>query len=147
MNIQDYILVNSEKVDRALNGSQQASSDRVGGVGNGAYFESGQWKRSGEVLSEKEVAVLESALLAEYDRLGGLIKKGGDKVMMGAFYDFKGRKPKIKPDVKLVFMINGREMIIDADEPAPPVIKAAQELEKIEKEEQETERKSHKLKK
>ena len=127
MIIKGYTLVNAEKLDRALNGAQQADSSRIGGVGNGAYYEKG-WKKEGVKLEAKEVDVLETALLAEYDKLGGLIYKDSDKVKMGSFYDFKAKKPFVKPVVKLVFMINGKEVEIVEDAPVPAIVQAARTL-------------------
>lgn len=126
--IKGYDLVNTQKLDRALNGEQQGSSERVGGVGNGVYWEKGAWMKEGEIISDKEVAALETALLAEYDRLGGLIRLDGDKVKTGCFYNFKGRKPFETPDVKLEFMINGKKVEVDADKPLPPLVEAARKL-------------------
>ena len=40
----------------------------------------------------------EEDLLAEYDKLGGGIKKDGRKVAMGSFYDFTTKKAKTKVD-------------------------------------------------
>lgn len=70
----DYLLVNHEKYDRAVNGVVGAGGSLTGGVGADAPVE---------------------AILAEYDRLGGLVKlKDGTLVETGTFYDFKKRAPK-----------------------------------------------------
>lgn len=37
------------------------------------------------------------AILAEYDRRGGLVKLNGKKLETGCFYDFKAKKPRAKP--------------------------------------------------
>lgn len=139
MIVGNYTLVNPEKVDRALNGSQQADSTRVGGVGKGAYKEGNIWMRGGEVISEKDVVILESALLAEYDRLGGLIRKGGDKVVTGSFYDFKARKSLNPPMVKFEFMINGKQVVIGEEDEVPSIVRAARELQKEDEIEEEDE--------
>lgn len=128
MNVRKFTLVNAEKVERALNGAQQADSTRVGGVGGGAYKDGEVWKREGEELSEKEVVSLEAALIAEYDKLGGLVKKGADKVKVGSFYNFKSRKPHEKPVATFVFMINGKEVEVKDGEEVPLKVKAAQIL-------------------
>lgn len=133
MQVGKFTLANEEKVDRALNGAQQADSTRVGGVGNLAYKDGEVWKREGEELSEKEVVSLEFALLAEYDRLGGLVKKGTDKVKTGSFYNIKSRKPHENPVATFVFMINGREVEVKDGEEVPLVVKAAQVLAEEEK--------------
>jgi len=124
----EYTLKNEEKLDRALNGAQQADSTRKGGVGEGAYLEGGVWKRDGKELSEKDVAVLQSAVLAEYDRLGGLIVRGNDKVKTGSFYDFKGRRPHAKPQVVFVYMINGKQVEVKEGDKVPGIVEAAQQL-------------------
>lgn len=95
----DYLLVNAEKLDRAINGVVGHGGVMMGGVGKDAD---------------------EQTILAEYDRLGGLIlKKNGGvaydedeegnetekpvdvKVATGSFYDFKARRPRTKPEVKI----------------------------------------------
>ena len=43
----------------------------------------------------------EDAILVEYDKRGGLIKKDGKKVVTGCFYDFKLKAPK--KEVEIVF--------------------------------------------
>lgn len=128
MQIGKFTLLNEEKIERALNGAQQSDSTRVGGVGNGAYKDGDVWKREGEELGDKEVVSLEAALLAEYDRLGGLIKKGTDKVKVGSFYNFKSKKPHEKPVATFVFMINGKEVEVKDGEEVPLKVKAAQLL-------------------
>mgnify|MGYP001576703365 CR=1 FL=1 len=40
------------------------------------------------------------AILAEYDKLGGAIRKAGRKLAMGTFYDFEARKPRTGVDLK-----------------------------------------------
>lgn len=42
----------------------------------------------------------EDAILAEYDRRGGLIMKDGKKVANGAFWDFKKKAPRKEPLVE-----------------------------------------------
>ncbi len=80
--VNGFIAENSEKWNRAVHGSMGAEGTLNGGVGENA---------SGE---EK---------LAAYDKLGGYITKGGRKVKMGSFYDFKAKAKKDKPEVVLVF--------------------------------------------
>lgn len=126
MKVRDFELINEEKVERALNGTQ-AGTRLVGGIGGGAYKEDGVWKNNGEELSDKQVEVLESSLLAEYDKLGGLITKDGDVVKMGCFYDFKAKKAIAQPTVVLVFNINGKKREVLADEPLPAIVRAAKE--------------------
>lgn len=78
----DYILPNLEKLDRAINGSVGRGGSMAGGVGKEATPE---------------------AIIAEYDKLGGLIlTKEGEKVANGSFYDFKEKKSKQTPLVRVV---------------------------------------------
>lgn len=111
MIIGKYKLINEEKVDRALNGTV-VSGSRKGGVArpDGSYDD--------------------AAVLAAYDRLGGYIQNAhGSKVKTGSFYDFVARKPRQKPEVVLIFNINGEIMEVGEDEELPDVLKAAQLLE------------------
>lgn len=55
----------------------------------------------------------ESEILAEYDRLGGLITYEGAKVKMGSFYDFKAKKPVEKPQPKIVRKVEVQEEYIE----------------------------------
>ncbi len=132
-NIQGYTLVNSEKFDRALNGVRQADDSYKGGVGNGAYLDEGNWKRDGEDLTDDEVIELESSLLAEYDRLGGLIIKGDDKVKTGSFWNFKGRKAHENPKIFFVYSVNGRIVEIPEGTELPGEVRAARFLEQTQK--------------
>lgn len=127
MEIKSYILENQDKVERALNGTPRGDSSRIGGVGQGAYFD-GVWKKDGKELSVAEVDKLETALLAEYDRLGGRITKGGDKVKMGSFFNFPARKPHDEPKVKFEYRINGRTVEVPAGTELPGEVKAAKIL-------------------
>jgi hypothetical protein len=128
MKIKEFTLINAEKLGRALNGSQRSDGNFFGGVGNGAYFEDGAWKRNGAELEEKEIDALESAILAEYDRLGGLIKKNEDKVETGSFYNFKARKPHDKPAIIFTYKINGKTVQVPDGKELPGEVKAAKIL-------------------
>lgn len=94
----EYHLANHEKLDRAINGSVGQGGQMQGGVGKDAT---------------------EAQILAEYDKLGGLILKQtivqdvneeGDqvekveylKLATGSFWDFKEGKPKETPVAKFV---------------------------------------------
>lgn len=129
MEIQEFTLVNTEKLERALNGTQTGSGTVIGGVGSGAYFDDG-WKRNGEPLSESEVATLEHALLAEYDKIGGLVMKGDDKVKTGSFYNFTARKPRATPEVVFTYLVNGQIVDVPAEEETPGIVKAAKKVAK-----------------
>lgn len=100
----DYVLVNEEKVERALHGTVTRGGQLSGGVGDNA---------SDEVL------------LAEYDRLGGLITKNGLKVKTGSFYNFDKRTPRVEPEV--VFMTELEGDIIEVSEDEAVAIKVAKE--------------------
>ncbi len=126
-NIKGYNLVNTEKVDRALNGTQKADGSFIGGVGSRAYFdtEASKWLRDGNELGEKEISTLELSLLAEYDRIGGLIVRGTDKVKTGSFYDFKAKTPRSTPKVIFIFNVNGRFVEVPDGTELPGEVKAA----------------------
>lgn len=130
MIVKGYELVTSEKVERALNGTQTGNGTILGGIGGGAYLEGDEWKKNGTVLSEEKRDELETALLAEYDKLGGLITKNGDKVKTGSFYDVSAKRPRDTPAVVLTYTINGEVVEVPEEEETPGIVKAA----KIQKE-------------
>lgn len=139
MEIKGFSLINEEKVERTLNGVPRSDGTAIGGVGSGAYFENGVWKREGNELSEEEVNDLSTAILAEYDKLGGAIKRGNDPVKTGSFYDFKGKKPFKNPKVICTYKVNGKFVDVPDGEEEPGEVKAAKILMQQEKEKQETE--------
>lgn len=110
MELLGYTLVNEDKVERALNGSVVDHGKRVGGIAD----EFGKYD--------------EEALLAEYDRLGGLIKKGGDNLKIGCFYDFKARRPRTEPKVVFLFRVNGQEVEVPEGTELPGRVRAARIL-------------------
>lgn len=124
MQINDFQLANTDKVERALNGTLGNDGHMVGGVANLAYKEDGVWKREGKDLSEKDVEVLEAAILVEYDRIGGLIKRDGEKLATGAFYDFKAKAAHKTPQVKIEYRIGERVMLVPDGEAVPNIVKA-----------------------
>lgn len=102
----DFTLLNAEKYNRAINGAVVGHGKLVGGVG-------------------EDASDLEK--LAEYDRLGGAIRKGKSVVKTGSFYDFKARKPRTEPEVVLQFRdLEGQLVELAADEEVPIELKAAQ---------------------
>lgn len=106
INGKEYILQNQEKVTRAIYGTVKANGKLEGGVGEGAAHED---------------------LIAEYDKLGGLILKGKDKVRMGSFWDFDNNSKREKPEVVLEFRdIEGNEVLVDEEGEVPMSVKAAQ---------------------
>ena len=82
-----YTLLNMDKVGRALDGTPNDKGMPIGGVRK----EDGTYDNN--------------ALLAEYDRMGGLIRSGADKVRTGSFYDFRNRKPFETPAVEFEFKV------------------------------------------
>lgn len=106
MKIQDFDLVNVDKVERALHGNIGSEGKLVGGCGDDAS---------------------EEAILAEYDRLGGLIKKGKYNLKMGCFYDFEKQAPRKKPEVVFVMKAVDGETVEVADGEAIPLeVRAAE---------------------
>jgi len=102
MQVGKYSLINEEKVDRAINGTIGMDNVIKGGVGSSD----------------------EAALLAEYDKLGGAIMKGTDKVKMGSFFDFKNAKPFTNPKVSFIFSVNGKFVEVEDGVELPGEIKA-----------------------
>ena len=80
--IGEFECSNEEKLNRAIHGSMGRNGRLEGGVGEGAS---------------------DAVKLAEYDRLGGLIKKGNMKVETGSFYDFAKQTPREKPVIVFAF--------------------------------------------
>jgi hypothetical protein len=105
MVIDGYTLVNAEKLDRAINGTVGSRGIAIGGVGPGD----------------------EQAILAEYDRLGGLILKGKYKVKTGSFYDLRLKKAIDKPKPVLVFVVNGEFVEVSESEPLPLEVRASEQ--------------------
>lgn len=75
----------------------------------------------------------EEALLVEYDRLGGLITKGGQKIKTGCFYDSKNKKAFAKPEVIFIYSINGRIVEVPEGTELPGEVRAAKILEESDK--------------
>ena len=110
MQVKDFELLNDSKVERALNGVPQADGTSKGGIAN----EDGTFD--------------EDKLLCEYDKLGGCIKRGGDKLKSGCFYDFKKRKPRVIPQLAFSYRVNGREIEVPEGAELPGIVKAAKLL-------------------
>lgn len=95
--------MNEDKVRRVIEGDVNRQGALAGGIG------------------DKDKALI----LAHYDRKGGFIKNAaGDKVKMGCFWDFKNNKPFEKPEVILVYRINGQEVEVPEGAPAPLAVRA-----------------------
>lgn len=96
-----YVLENPDKVERALHGSPNDKGEFVGGV----------LKADNKYDND--------ALLAEYDRIGGLITLKGDKVRTGSFFNFTAKKPHEEAQVQLEFRVNGERTFVDAKDESP----------------------------
>lgn len=116
MIVKGFTLVNEDKITRALDGNQNEHGEFVGGIR----------KEDGSYVAEE--------LLAEYDKLGGLIRKGEDKVRMGSFFDFKKKSPRAEAKVEFEFRVNGEVIYVPAEEEKPNKVKAVQIAEKAKKE-------------
>lgn len=127
MQIGKYTLVNVDKIERALNGSSGSLGALIGGIGQGAYYDEG-WKRDGEELSEEDVETLESSVIVEYDRIGGLIKEGNDKIATGSFYNAKAKKAHDTPVVRYEYRVNDKLILVPEHEQAPLAVRAAKML-------------------
>lgn len=108
-----YELGNHHKYERAVNGNERES---INGVGEDAD---------------------QALILAAYDRLGGLIMKGKDKVQNGCFCDLEESKKKGKviviEDPFIVFEHRDHEgnlHLVDEDEEEPEAIKMAKLVKK-----------------
>lgn len=118
MQLKKYILLNKNKVDRAMAGNPNS-----GGTA------------TTKVVRKDDGSFDEAELLAYYDRLGGAIltKKEESRVKIGSFWDFKNNKPFEKPKPVLTFRINGKVVETEEEAELPNIVKAAQQLEKEEK--------------
>jgi hypothetical protein len=125
MKIGDFSLINAEKVDRALNGAMSEKGQLKGGVKNPPIGKDGKPIYDWKALTKEEQGKL---LLAHYDKLGGLIRKGELKVRMGSFYDFLKRQPKEKPEV--VFEAMSEDGIMDLNEDEAKALKKVEKKKK-----------------
>jgi hypothetical protein len=107
----EFSLENDEKVDRAINGTVGRDDQARGGL----------------VSKHGEGNIPDAALLAEYDRLGGLIKKGDLKVKTGSFYDFQKKQPREKPELRFSMAFQGRVLDVN-EEKAQAILMAQEEL-------------------
>ena len=110
--IGEYTIVNEDKFERAVNGviGGAKGGQLIGGVGKDAT---------------------DAQKLAEYDKLGGLIRKGDNKVKTGSFWDIKEKKMREKPEVILIFRdIEGNYVELGENETKPIEIVAAEKIAK-----------------
>ncbi|MEK7124144.1 MAG: hypothetical protein AAB877_00445 [Patescibacteria group bacterium] len=104
--VNGFDLINPTKVERALNGVITPDGKKIGGV-------------------VKEDGSFDPAeLLAEYDKLGGAIKHGTDKVKTGSFFDFANKKPFEKPEIYFIYRINGQVVEVKEGKGVPGIVKA-----------------------
>lgn len=82
-----YKLENEVKYKRVVDGTLGKEGQLDGGIGL-------KKDDDGNITNGAQI-------LAEYDRLGGLITKDGEKVATGSFYDFKNRCARKVPDVQM----------------------------------------------
>lgn len=115
MRVKAYTLINEEKAKRVLDGGENEHGELVGGIRD----ENGHYN--------------EDELLANYDKIGGLIRKGEDKVRMGSFYDFRAKKPRVTPQVEFEFRVNGEVVFVPEDKEVPNAVKAVKIAEKAKK--------------
>ena len=110
----EYELVNEEKVQRVIEGQTNAQGEMVDGLG-------------ADAIENDPMAVI-----AAYDKLGGLIKgKEGAKVKTGSFYDFKKKAPRKEPEVVYVFRVNGEDVEMAEGAPLPLEVKAAKMADEV----------------
>lgn len=106
-----FDLVGEDKVRRVIEGESNDKGEIVGGLG----------------IDAKPLAIL-----ATYDKKGGLIKgKEGSKVKTGSFFDFKTKTARKKPEITYVFRFNGKEVEYKEGDEKPLEIKAAEMQAKI----------------
>lgn len=110
--VKGYELTNQDKVRRALEGNPGRGGELQGGIllPDGTYDE--------------------DLLLATYDKMGGGIRKNGDVVKTGSFYDFARKAPRTESAVVLTFRINGEVVDVPEEAEAPAIVKAARTLDK-----------------
>lgn len=84
--VNGFTLENDDKLFRTVFGEMGRAGVQEGGVGEGAD---------------------PYTVLVAYDRKGGLITKDGVKVMSGAFWDSKTKKPRAEPLVVLEYNVQG----------------------------------------
>lgn len=70
-------------------------------------------------------------LLVVYDRLGGLIKKGGQTIKTGCFYDVRGKKAFAEPQLVYLYSVNGSIVEVPEGTELPGEVRAARILEEV----------------
>lgn len=113
MKIGEFKLTNGEKLNRAMEGRIGKNGLLYGGMAE--KISKGEYKPIDQ-QDKKEREVFDNALLAEYDRLGGLIMKGELKVKTGSFWDFVKKCPLEKPNVSFVTSLDGELLDVSEEE-------------------------------
>lgn len=67
----------------------------------------------------------ENDLLVAYDKLGGLITKGGQKIKTGCFYDTKRKAAAVKPVPVYLYNVNGHIVEVPEGTELPGEVRAA----------------------
>lgn len=101
MLINEFELCSEEKLKRVVEGTPSRDGSLQGGLG---FFND-----EGEAVDKDGKPLKSETILALYDKLAGYIKKDGIKVKTGAFWDFKLKKPREKPDIMYIFPISAGE--------------------------------------
>lgn len=66
----------------------------------------------------------DSTILAFYDKLGGLITKGGQQIKTGCFWDAKLKKPFVEPKVIYIYSVNGSIVEVPEGTELPGLVRA-----------------------
>ena len=123
MNILGYTLENEEKIERAKNGTISRGGQLAGGIAQ--MIREKKLEESTDKSTKEAKEVYQKALLAEYDRLGGLITKSGVKVKTGSFWDIQKKVARETPE--LVFMSEIEGEVVEVDEEEAIALKMAKE--------------------
>lgn len=78
--------------------------------------------------------VSNSDILVEYDRLGGLLTRGGQKIKTGCFYDAKNKKAFPEPKIIFIYTVNGHIVEVPDGAELPGEVRAANILADMQKE-------------
>jgi hypothetical protein len=97
MNIGEFELANTAKLDRAKAQLPESASDQD--------------------------------ILVAYDKLGGLITKGGQKIKTGCFYNPKTKAAVVDPKAVYLYAVNGRIIEVPEGSELPGEVRAAKILE------------------
>lgn len=96
--------IDGVKWNYAINGITTSNNTTKGGVGEDA------------TMFQK---------FAEYDRLGGLIRKNGYPLKMGCFYDFKNKKAHVETKLVIIYKVNSKFIEVPDGQELPIEVRAA----------------------